>query len=292
VKCWSECEGAVGASVEVTIEQHSSALPHADLDKTDRSHLPHDNQKRPRPRRQNSIDQTFIATVSSIACSRRSSLIFFPARQAARTSSTLAKMSMTTPQADPPQAQASALENKLQFDSSTTASQSSSSLTLQNGDVSPANMSAPAPRSAHVPASAVTTARDEEHSFIRVRRLPCELRLQVWKFSMQPWAVYIGPDPDDDFQLKIICQDRIPGVLHANRESRQISLNCYQFIEEYNGVYLNPSMDVLVLRCAEMWGENSWMVIGMEEVLEALVLKRGLAGLEHLVLDELPPTDY
>jgi hypothetical protein len=97
--------------------------------------------------------------------------------------------------------------------------------------------------------------------FTKFPKLPPELRLRIWSHSLpDPRIVTIERILTRPKDYRVSCQNRVPGTLLVNRESREVALKRYSLrfmtFENVYGppVYFDFSRDVICLkRCDWAW---------------------------------------
>jgi hypothetical protein len=100
--------------------------------------------------------------------------------------------------------------------------------------------------------------------FTKFPKLPPELRLRIWSHSLpDPRIVTIEQSLTRAKDYRISCQNRVPGTLLVNRESREVALKRYSLrfttFENVYGppVYFDFNRDVICLkRCDRDWWNN------------------------------------
>jgi 2EXR family len=93
---------------------------------------------------------------------------------------------------------------------------------------------------------------------------PTELRLKIWAFaSADPRIMTIEQIPLRAKDYRTFCQDRVPSILLANRESRSVALKRYRLaFAKFENVYGPPTYfdfnrDIVCLRnCGQDWWED------------------------------------
>src|SRR5436190_18405372 len=84
-------------------------------------------------------------------------------------------------------------------------------------------------------------------SFTLFPKLPIELRLKIWRDSIQPRMVKVRYDKAH----KRCTSFAIPAILHASRESRYVGLKTYQLCfgleNGGGGLYFNYDIDAVAL---------------------------------------------